>query len=294
MLEVVRRVFVQFSFPVAFVAKIFIFAVIYWGIFAASPDSFRFGSGYNVTPLSEFWADFYETDDLENIQRQDFGDGLSEFQEKASELNGAYKVWQDILSLHEELEAHYEQVLTDIDDANEAAAAKYDEENVTPLRQRLERDERLLESLAPSEPDYLLVINRMARVRDELLQHYDFLISDREGFVPASLIAEEHRLFKEIRRHAENLTKAEGDFRQFRGELADAYSEAHAHAIAQIGFADFLYFSACVSTTTTFGDVTANKAWLRLLVVLQIVAGIVMLARMLEALASSSKPPLSK
>lgn len=59
------------------------------------------------------------------------------------------------------------------------------------------------------------------------------------------------------------------------------------HAISQIGFGDFLYFSACVSTTTTFGDVTANKAWLRLLVVLQIVLGIIILARTLETIAAS-------
>lgn len=289
----IQKIIFHLRFPGVFVAKIFIFALIYWGIFAASPDSFRFSSGYNVTPLTEFWAEFYETDDLAGVQKADVGDGLSEFQDKAAEMNVAYRNWQDSLARHEEIELQYQQVLADIDAAFETAAGRYTETNIDPLKQRLEHDERLLESLAPSEPDYQLVANRIADSRDELLQHYDFLIQDREGFVPESLIAEEQRLHQEFDRHAEILRNTDGVFRRLRGELSDAYSETRAGAIAQIGFADFLYFSACVSTTTTFGDVTANKAGLRLLVVLQIVIGIVMLARMLEAIANSKKPSLS-
>lgn len=193
-LKKIQKFGLYLRFPAVFISKILLFALIYWGIFMASPDSFRFSNGYNLTPLTEFWAEFYETDDPAGIQRSDVGDGLSSFQDKAAELNAAYRSWQENLTINEDLEVQYQHVLSEIDKANENAFVAYNEEIIAPLERRLRQDERLLQGLESSEPDYSTVLARIARASGELSQHYDFLLRDRSGFVPSSLLSEEQRL----------------------------------------------------------------------------------------------------
>lgn len=94
---------------------------------------------------------------------------------------------------------------------------------------------------------------------------------------------------RQAREDARNATyEASGTYSQMRGALFDDFSATRNQMLHQIGFWDFLYFSACISTTTTFGDITANLPWVRILVVLQIFAGIIIVAGFLNGIRRST------
>lgn len=86
----------------------------------------------------------------------------------------------------------------------------------------------------------------------------------------------------------EKYASAEDEFRKQRHEVYDAFILARADIMRSIGLVDFLYFSACVSTTTTFGDITANNRWVRLLVISQILIGIMILAFLIQSITAKN------
>ena len=272
----------RWMFPMIFGGKIFVFALFYWGIFSVSQDSFRFSEGYNVTPLSEFMTDFYETDDLSDMVAGDVGAEIAALQGKASEMVAAYIFWQDAEAERAELEVEYDNLVELIGNTINVAFDKYLAEIVEPLKQRVSATEKVLRAMSSSDPDYPLLRQRLDQMNEELLEHYDFLLNDRRGFLPSNLVEQERVLQQDLGIARERTNEAEKAFRTHRGSLADEFSSTRAAILEKVGLLDFLYFSACISTTTTFGDITANKPWLRLVVALQILSGIFILSMMLE------------
>lgn len=125
-------------------------------------------------------------------------------------------------------------------------------------------------------------------LNEELLGHLIYIIENRVVFATEEA-EQSFDAVRKAREDARNATsEAGGAYRQLRGDLFDHFSATRNQMLYQIGFWDFLYFSACISTTTTFGDITANLPWVRVLVVVQIFAGIIIVAGFLNGIRRST------
>ena len=56
-----------------------------------------------------------------------------------------------------------------------------------------------------------------------------------------------------------------------------------------VGFWDFLYYSICVSTTVSFGDIAPNNGWTRFLAVLEILLCMILLGILLNKIIAKLK-----
>ena len=52
-----------------------------------------------------------------------------------------------------------------------------------------------------------------------------------------------------------------------------------------VGFLDFLYYSICVSTTVSFGDIAPNNGWTRFLAIAELLLCVLLLAVLLDGVA---------
>lgn len=272
-------------YPALFMAKIVLFSLFYWAVFWVTPDAFRFGEGYNVNPLSTFGASFYESDDPSAVATGDVGDDLAEMQSLARDAEAAFVLWDAALSHLNAKELEYDALLKAIDQALESSYEQFQVETIEPLERRIELTRDYIKSADSSDPDLSNFRLELRRMEAELVEHYDFLVEDRTGFVSAQLIAQETALRRELSAALETAEMRGAAHRDLRSAMSETFGSTRSTILSKIGLPDFIYFSACISTTTTFGDITANKPWLRLVVALQIVLGIFILAKMLEAFA---------
>lgn len=285
--EKVKGFFFSTRFAWLFIAKVVVFALFYWGIFFARPDAFNFASGYNNNPLTTFVERFYVADDGEEYFLDDAQELTEGFRQRAAEVDTARRRYLAVEAAEERAEEDYQAALDVFQESIEAEVDAYEAKHVVPIENQLAALEERIEALPFGSQAAPVLIGQTIELNEELLGHLTYIIENRIVFATE----EAERAFeviKQAREDARNATsEAGGSYRQLRGDLFDHFSATRNQMLYQIGFWDFLYFSACISTTTTFGDITANLPWVRILVVLQIFAGIIIVAGFLNGLRRS-------
>lgn len=67
-----------------------------------------------------------------------------------------------------------------------------------------------------------------------------------------------------------------------RRDISDRIREAsvlfHNNRLESVSFWDFVYYSICVSTTTSFGDIAPNNAWTRRVTIAELLACMLLVA----------------
>lgn len=273
-------------FATMFVGKIFIFGFVYWVIFFIKPDSFNFANGFNSKPLSNFLGEFYETDVPSAVYALDFQAAVSRFKDESLELKSRYEQSSLLENERTALEAAFDELYRELDKDRAKEVDIYNKKNIEPLESESEEIEQKLSSRDYSTQQRVDLRTRNLEISKKLLAHHSFVLSNFGQFGSADLrdrIQDEDQKLQIFR---EKHARAEEDYREKRVEVYDAFMQARADIFSSIGLVDFLYFSACVSTTTTFGDITANNRWVRLLVVLQILIGIMILAFFIQSITA--------
>lgn len=270
-----------------FIAKVVVFALIYWGIFFARPDAFNFASGYNNNPLTTFVERFCVPNDDEEYFLDDAQDLTEGFRQRAMEVDLARRNYLAVEAAEERAEEEYQAAIDGFQASMNAAIEVYEAENVAPLKVELAEIQERIDALPFGSSQAPILIRQTMKLNEELLGHLTYIVENRIVF--ATEEAEQaFEAVRQAREEARNATsEAGGAYRQLRDDLFDHFSATRNQMLHQIGFLDFLYFSACISTTTTFGDITANLAWVRILVVLQILSGIIIVAGFLNGIRRS-------
>lgn len=285
--RVVRRLrgfFKATRFAWLFVVKIGLFGAIYWGIFYFQPDAFNFVQGYNNNPMTTFRQEFYRPGREERFILDDSQDLTGEFRDRAAIVDAARRAYLLAERVEEEKEASYQVAIDVFQGSLEARIDSYEAENIAPLKAREQAIEDEMETLPFGSQKAITLSDEKLKISREILRHLTFIIENRITFATD----EDQAIFDEARQQrdlARDLTRNAGDeYRRMNSELLDHFVQTRNQMLYQIGIVDFLYFSACISTTTTFGDITANRPWVRALVVMQILAGIIILAGFLNSL----------
>lgn len=275
-------------FAMLFIGKIFIFGLIYWAVFFMRPDAFNFSSGFNTKPLSGFLDEFYETDDPSALYALDYQARVNKFNNAALELEGRY---QESLLLEREKnakQAAFDELYRELDEERVKEVDLYHKANILPLESESDEIEQKLATGNYSPQQRIAMRTLNLAISRELVKQHSYIISNYGGFGSADLRDRVQAEDQKLQALREKYLKAEEVFREQRREVYDAFSETRADILNSIGLVDFLYFSACVSTTTTFGDITANNRWVRLLVILQILTGIMIMAFLIQSVTAKN------
>jgi len=271
-----------------FISKIIFFSVIYLGIFLVTPDAFRFSSDYNIAPLSSYWSTFYDTDDPSSIAMNGVPDDLESFRVQAVALEKAYTAWQARETERRSAEEAYYAIMQELSAEADRNTEEYKNRNIAPLEREVAIIQQKIAdvSLSPDEKINLLEISQ--RLNGEIVRHYDFIIKNRTSSTSDPQHAKAEAAVAELSRASQVATEAHNIFRSERSTLASNFKQARDKIISKVGWADFLYFSACVSTTTTFGDIVANNTLVRIFVACQIFSGIIIVSLMLNAISGAN------
>ena len=120
--------------------------------------------------------------------------------------------------------------------------------------------------------------DKMQQVSKYVLNHYGCFIpeemSNQIGYFNLGVI----RLECEV----DNLKTQE---RLLTHGIRDLISSFHYNRMESVGFLDFLYYSICVSTTVSFGDIAPNNGWTRFLAIAELLLCVLLLAVLLDGVA---------
>lgn len=117
--------------------------------------------------------------------------------------------------------------------------------------------------------------DRMQQVSEYVLRHYG-------SFIPKDMsnqIGDFNREAIRLECEVENL-KIQERF-QTHG-IRDLISSFHHNRHDSVGLLDFLYYSICVSTTVSFGDIAPNSGWTRFLAIAELLLCMLLLAVLLD------------
>lgn len=209
---------------------------------------------------------------------------IEAFRLQGIELDRARTAYVEAERQVDALDTAYEGALSEFQRTIEAGIQEFERLNIEPLEAEIRELRERVDSLPFGSPAKPVLLQRVIELNEDILAHHEHILSNRRTFgsqeSETALVAAEDAL----RTGREAADQAGGHYRSLRGDVAENFAATRSAVLSQIGILDFLYFSACISTTTTFGDITANNNWVRGLVVLQILSGIVILTAFLNSI----------
>jgi hypothetical protein len=118
---------------------------------------------------------------------------------------------------------------------------------------------------------------RMQQVNTYVINHYG-------SFLPDGMSCQIGRLNKDvIRLECEVDALRIQEFFLTHG-IRDLISSFHHNRMKSVGLLDFIYYSICVSTTVSFGDIAPNDGWTRFLAIAELLLCMLLLAVLLDGM----------
>ena len=120
--------------------------------------------------------------------------------------------------------------------------------------------------------------DRMQQVSKYVLNHYG-------SFIPEEMSSQignfNHGVIR-LEYEVDNLKIQE---RFLTHGIRDLISSFHHNRLESVGLLDFFYYSICVSTTVSFGDIAPNNGWTRFLAIAELLLCMLLLAVLLDRVA---------
>lgn len=114
-----------------------------------------------------------------------------------------------------------------------------------------------------------------AQVYQKVLEYYSRFIPDTLATLLTSLNNEEMRLTSKCEEY-------EDSRKGVRNRIKDTVNAFHSNRYETVTFNDFVYYSICVSTTVSFGDIAPNSGSSRLAAILELLLCLVLVGLILE------------
>lgn len=292
------------------VASVVFFSLIYWGYWNVRPDSFILNKEFNLTPYDQLLSRLWQPN--QNAMwgkspgsKAGIAADLEELMKSVNELDmEATSVLKQLQTLQEQqktLEGRQSAVYQQHDTKLWANVEKYKADTTRKeeeAAQRAREEVSRLESIAGSSPSSsisLVIANakvKLAYANYALAvrraEAADYVIHNLRALEDSATTAELDTLrssLSETSKEQLDLTFRLGTIRERAfAKLRDWYSIR----TSRLDWIDFLYFSAGVSTTTTFGDIVPNSRAVRVIVIAQLVASVLIVGYFVSLLSSSN------
>jgi hypothetical protein len=164
------------------------------------------------------------------------------------------------------------------------------DQRISILRQMVDRgvdpyEQNLLEvEISKLEEEKAKV--EISRLKKELEVNRK-IISDYANFADPKLQEEYTEADKKVRELENLLVDYKMQLHELEGKSQDIMHDMYQARVGRLEYVDFLYFSLGVSTTTTIGDIVPNSRGIRLMVVVQLIAGAIVFGILISFLAEA-------
>ncbi len=280
--------------------SVFVFSGIYYFLWTNIPDSFILNSEFNVTPYGILVAHAYPNPDKHGTERpplfEKFVD-LEEFSETVKNID------RDIRSARTECDqldrrlSAVREELTDAVAAHHTLRAKnlecFKTEQLAALQDALQLATRRLESLQADAGGTdraraeLAVSEATLRLSEREAEWALEIAGDISKFNdPAAFEAADSKS-NELDDILDLNIQAHKRLRDMRVLAQETLEGWFASRKVRLKWIDFLYFSAGVSTTVTFGDIVPNSRSIRMLVLFQIILSVLTVGYFVSQISSA-------
>lgn len=114
------------------------------------------------------------------------------------------------------------------------------------------------------------------------LETQNYIIQHYGSFISSSLFEEAHNESAEWANLCDSVVKLEKSRIEMASQIREMVRLYHNNRIKSVSFWDFLYYSICVSTTVSFGDIIPNKGISRFWAIFELLLCIVLVAIILD------------
>lgn len=270
-----------------------VFALINWGVFCFDTTSFLVSeqmnkhlARYDLVSKEFNLASFHaEAKDLMPVSVDGFVGGISTKLMRLSEVNDSILVHGRQIDSLQRKEESLRLVAVAHRDSNVNA---YLEKAMRPYIHQLDSLEQIITGMDSTKAIYDgLLIEKTQLEVDYAVKNkevLDYVFRNLQLFIPL----EERDLLNDYSSKIVSSTVEKNSLELERYELVRSIRMSvytfHDNRRSSIGFLDFLYYSFCVSTTVSFGDIAPNNGWTRLIAILELLSCIVLVHFILTGL----------
>lgn len=262
-----------------------VFALINWGVFYFDTTSFLVSeqmnkhlARYDLVSKEFNLASFHaEAKDLMPVSVDGFVGGISTKLMRLSEVNDSILVHGRQIDSLQRKEESLRSVAVDHRDSNVNA---YLEKAMCPYIHQLDSLEQIITGMDSTKAIYDgLLIEKTQLEVDYAVKNkevLDYVFRNLQLFIPL----EERDLLNDYSSKIVSSTVEKNSLELERFELVrsirKSVSSFHDNRRSSVGFLDFVYYSFCVSTTVSFGDIAPNNGWTRFIAILELLSCIVL------------------
>ena len=289
--------------------SVLIFSLIYHAAWRYSPDSFIVSPHLNSQPILELndflWRNNgYEIDPANGINLSElkakYDSYYSQMDAIEIELDAITEKQKQIQAQRADLSADMESdIVANIENYERAKLGLLNEKE-----QELEREVNELEKKLPPQAKThadVELIRSLGDKRIELAEHRverakveyqvaQYVVDSFSSFVSDDFQAKQSDLMEKEALARDTNMQLERKMRAVRSQASEQIGTDAQRLLDQVGFVDFFYYSVGISTTTTFGDVTANSKAVRGIVSLQLLLCIIVVGGFINAVFKKDRP----
>jgi|GEM_PF-6768369 len=270
-----------------------VFALINWGVFCFDTTSFLVSeqmnkhlARYDLVSKEFNLASFHaEAKDLMPVSVDGFVGGISTKLMRLSEVNDSILVHGRQIDSLQRKEESLRSVAVDHRDSNVNA---YLEKAMRPYIHQLDSLDQVITGMDSTKAIYDgLLIEKTQLEVDYAVKNkevLDYVFRNLQLFIPL----EDRDLLNDYSSKIVSGTVEKNSLELERFELVrsirKSVSSFHDNRRSSVGFLDFLYYSFCVSTTVSFGDIAPNNGWTRFIAILELLSCIVLVHFILTGL----------
>lgn len=265
---------------ISYVCIVLLFAIINWCMFLYNTTSFLISEQMNkhVNRIFVFW----DIDSIMNAYHLDIKDqmpvsieGFSALiKPNVNKLDSLITTRELIKKEIESCDSTLSHLYMIADDERQNAVDNFKDSMLLKIQQRIDS----LKCYIKERDDNEMVLSgkyvELARLEERLakknVEVCSYVFEHWGSFVPDSI----SKKLTELNERKDRLASENYEIEIQRGIIARNIAEFinlfHQNRKETVGFEDFLYYSICVSTTASFGDIAPNSSWTRRIAILEL------------------------
>lgn len=266
---------------IAYIIIVFVSAVINWATFVCNSTSYAISSQMNK------YVERYDMVDT-TINLASFHKGVKDKMPVAiddyvmligpefNRLDSVNVLLKRYYHLSDKNQSNLKNLYKLADKEREQAIQAFSDSMLNEIQQQIDSLKRYM--MGKDSTDLILQgkFVELARLKSDYAKQnvkvVEFVMKHFGSFIPDSLSKELDSLDKTGLNLANKIQNLEAKRRDVSSIIKTSVNKFHKNRCESVSFWDFVYYSICVSTTVSFGDIAPNNGWTRLVAILELLA----------------------
>lgn len=280
-----------FKFVLSYILITFFFAVINWGLFSCNSTSFSISSQmnkymdrYDLLDSTINLATFHQgAKDMMPISIDDYIALIKPDFIRLDSINVLLNRNQRLLESNQ-LRSRKLNIVAD--EKRQAAILAFTDSMLYENKQPIDSLRRFMLGKDSTEliiqGKYVELAHLKYEYAKKKAEILDYIIRHFGSFIPDSLAKALAHLNQAEIQLGNKIQDLENSRRAISSRIKTSVNLFHRNRRESVSFWDFLYYSICVSTTVSFGDIAPNDGWTRLTAILELLSCLILVGVIID------------